>query len=142
MYDKTKEKDRVKFTMRRGSKHLRIAGLLEILLGAGSILAIQFLLGAGDSSVELTESAAKTALWDIILLYGFNGFKILAGLFGICLANRKSLLTVIFGVLLFFVQLVAFVQVKDDVTQIIINIVLLAIPYYYMHNAIRNYKDK
>ena len=127
--------------MRKGSKHLRIAGFLEILLGAGSIAAILFLLGADGSSVELTDGAAKTAFWDLILLYGFNGFKILAGLLGICLANRKSLFTVILGVLLFLVQLVAFVQVKDDMTQIIINLVLLIIPYYYLHTAIRNYKD-
>ena len=58
----------------------------------------------------------------------------IAGLLGICLAGRRSLLTVILGVLLFVVQLVGFLNTSGMV-EIVINIVLLVIPYYYLHNA-------
>lgn len=126
--------------MKNNSKHLRIAGFLEILLGAGSILAIRYLLGA-EGQVELSETAAKTALLGLTGLYAMNGFKILAGLLGICLAGKRSLLTVLLGVVLFFVQLVSFIQLKGGIPVILFNAVLLAIPYYYMHNAYKVYRS-
>ena len=126
---------------RGGKKHLRIEGILEIAVGVISILAIQFLLQSdADGAAALTDKEAKGALAHLALLYGANGFKILAGLIGICLANKKSVLTVICGGLLFLAQLIGFLQVGDDIVQIVINIVLLVIPYYYLHNAVKNFK--
>lgn len=125
-----------------GCKHLRIAGALEILLGLAAIAAIQGLLGAGwEFMPGLSEGAGKSALFSLFVLYGANGFKILAGLLGILLANRKSMLTVALGGLLFLVQLVNFLQIGKDMVQIIIHIILLVIPYYYLHNAWRNYRQ-
>ena len=37
--------------MRSGTKHLRIASVIQILLGAGSAVATYFLIGAGDVTV-------------------------------------------------------------------------------------------
>ena len=125
---------------RKGSKHLKIAGLLEILLGAVSILAIWMILGSGVT-VDTTGMDLEGALFGIIGLYAFNAFKVIAGLIGIALSNKKSVLTVVLGVLLFVVQLASFFQTGSGLIEIVINIILLAIPYYYLHNAVRNFKD-
>ena len=65
----------------------------------------------------------------------------LAGLLGLLLSKKKSLLTVILGVLLFVPQLIAFLHVKNDIALILVNAVLLAVPYYYLHNAYKNFKE-
>ena len=126
--------------MQNSSKHLRIASVLEILLGVGSIVFTQFLLGSGETG-GVAENQALAALMSVAAVYAFNGFKVLAGLLGLALSNRKSLLTVILGGLLFLAQLVSFLQVGSDMVAIVVSIVLLAIPYYYLHNAVLNYKD-
>ena len=64
-----------------------------------------------------------------------------AGLIGLALSNKKSILTVILGIILFLCQLVPFLQSGNGTATIIVNIVLLVIPYYYLHNAYRNYKE-
>ena len=56
-------------------------------------------------------------------------------------ADYADLLTVILGVLLFVVQLVGFLNTSGMV-EIVINIVLLVIPYYYLHNAYKIYRAK
>ena len=81
--------------MRKGSKHLKIASILVILLGV----------------------------------------------IGLVLSNKKSALTVALGFLLFIAQLAAFFQSGNGIVEIVINIILLVIPYYYLHNAYKNYKD-
>ena len=129
---------------RRGCKHLRIASILVILLGVISILAVQLLLGASEAETAagLSESALKSALAGIVAIYAMNIFKIIAGLVGLVMSNKKSLLTVILGGLLFIIQLAEFFQTGSSIVEIVINIILLVIPYYYFHNAVRNYKDQ
>ena len=133
-----------KETQRRGCKHLRIASILVILLGVISILAVQLLLGASEAETAagLSESALKSALAGIVAIYAMNIFEIIAGLIGLVMSNKKSLLTVILGGLLFIIQLAAFFQTGSSIAEIVINIILLVIPYYYFHNAVRNYKDQ
>ena len=129
---------------RKGCKHLRIASILVILLGVISILAVQLLLGASEAETAagLSESALKSALAGIVAIYAMNIFKIIAGLIGLVMSNKKSLLTVILGGLLFIIQLAEFFQTGSSIVEIVINIILLVIPYYYFHNAVRNYKDQ
>ena len=129
---------------RKGCKHLRIASILVILLGVISILAVQLLLGASEAETAagLSESALKSALAGIVAIYAMNIFEIIAGLIGLVMSNKKSLLTVILGGLLFIIQLAAFFQTGSSIAEIVINIILLVIPYYYFHNAVRNYKDQ
>ena len=129
---------------RRGCKHLRIASILVILLGVISILAVQLLLGASEAETAagLSESALKSAFAGIVAIYAMNIFKIIAGLIGLVMSNKKSLLTVILGGLLFIIQLAEFFQTGSSIVEIVINIILLVIPYYYFHNAVRNYKDQ
>ncbi len=129
---------------RRGCKHLRIASILVILLGVISLLAVQLLLGASEAETAagLSESALKSALAGIVAIYAMNIFKIIAGLIGLVMSNKKSLLTVILGGLLFIIQLAEFFQTGSSIVEIVINIILLVIPYYYFHNAVRNYKDQ
>ena len=127
--------------MRKGCKHLRIASIIVILLGIASIIAIRMLLGANVDTGDLSGTSFEGALGGLIGLYIFNGFKILAGLIGLLLSNKKSVLTVVLGFLLFICQLIPFLQSGNGMEEIIINIILLVIPYYYLHNAVKNYKD-
>ena len=124
--------------MRSGTKHLRIASALQIILGLGGILLTYFLIGQGD--ISNSGISAEHALLTLILTYCGHAFQILAGLFGLLLSKKKSLFTVILGVLLFIPQLITFIHVKNDIALIIINAILLAIPYYYLHNAYKNLK--
>ena len=80
-----------------------------------SILAVQLLLGASEAETAagLSESALKSALAGIVAIYAMNIFKIIAGL-----------------------------MTGSSIAEIVINIILLVIPYYYFHNAVRNYKDQ
>ena len=63
-----------------------------------------------------------------------------AGICGLALAKKKSLFTVILGVLLFVPQLVVFIHVQHNIALILVNAVMLLIPYYYLHSAWKNYK--
>ena len=127
--------------MRKGCKHLRIASVLVIALGVISIIGIRMILGSDVAAGELTGTQLEGALGGLVGLYAFYGFKILAGLIGLALSNKKSILTVILGIILFLCQLVPFLQSGNGTATIIVNIVLLVIPYYYLHNAYRNYKE-
>ncbi len=127
--------------MSNASKHLRIASILVILLGVISILALRGILGSDTAFSGLSEAEGKSALFGLTALYVLNGFKILAGLLGLLLAGKKSLLTVILGVILFVAQLWNFFQAGSEMVEIIINIVLLVIPYYYLHNAYKLFKS-
>lgn len=122
--------------MRSGSKHLRIASLLQIVLGVGLLLFTRFLAGEWDG----TGADGETALGILVVTYGGYIFQIAAGLLGLLLSNKKSLITVILGVLLFIPQLITFLHVQHSIPLIILNAVLLAIPYYYLHNAVKNFK--
>ena len=124
--------------MRSGTKHLRIASAIQIILGLCGILLTYFLIGQGD--ISNSGISAEHALLTLILTYCGHAFQILAGLFGLLLSKKKSLFTVILGVLLFIPQLITFIHVKNDIALIIINVILLAIPYYYLHNAYKNLK--
>ena len=124
--------------MRSGTKHLRIASVIQIILGAASLIAAYFMIGT-DAAAGIGIDP-ENALVILVLTYGGYIFQILAGLFGLLLAKRKSLFTVILGVALFIPQLVNFLHVQGDIVLIAINAILLAIPYYYLHNAYKNLK--
>lgn len=124
--------------MRSGSKHLRIASVIQILLGVISIISTYFLIGEAD--IEATGISAEHALTILIATYCGAAFQVLAGIIGLLLSNKKSILTVLCGILLFIPQLITFLHVQDNIVMIIINIVFLAIPYYYLHNAYKNFK--
>ena len=60
-------------------------------MGIVSILAVWMLLGSGEGTDGLSETAAAGAFFGVIGLYAMNGFKILTGLIGICLASESVL---------------------------------------------------
>jgi len=124
--------------MRSGTKHLRIASVIQIIMGIISLIAVYFMIGAGD--VTVSGAAPEKVLLVLVFTYCGYVFQVLAGIIGLLLANKKSLLTVILGVLLFIPSLISFIHVQQDIKLIIVNAVLLAIPYYYLHNAFKNYK--
>lgn len=124
--------------MRNGTKNLRIASIIQLILGVLSILLTRFLLKNGDMSTVNVEGGQ--ALMTLLATYAGAIFQILAGVIGLLLSNRKSVLTVVFGVLLFVPQLVTFFHVKNSIGLIILNAVLLAVPYFYLHSAYKNLK--
>lgn len=132
-------KERKEFNiMKKGN--LKIASIIQILLGVLSILAIQLLLKYGDVSAANMEG--KEALKVLMIAYGGVAFQILAGIIGLILANKKSIITIILGVLLFIPQALNFNYLSGDIVYMIINAILLLIPYYYLYSAFMNYKQK
>ena len=124
--------------MRSGTKMLRIASLLQIIFGLGYFLLARFLLGEGE--VVLGDLSGEDALMTVLISYGGCAFQVIAGLLGLALANRKSLLTVILGIALFIPVLANFLQTQGDVVTIIITAVTLVFPYLYLHAAWKNFK--
>ena len=124
--------------MRSGTKGLRIASLLQIIFGVGYFFLARYLLGEGE--VVLGDLSGEDALMTVLISYGGCAFQVIAGLIGLALANRKSLLTVILGILLFLPVLVNFIKTEGDVLTIVITAVTLVFPYLYLHNAWKNFK--
>ena len=124
--------------MSSGTKHLRIASVLQIVLGVSSILLTYFLAGEADETTILV--SGEEALWALVTAYAGGGFQVLAWLIGLALAKKKSILTVILGVILFIPQLLYFMHLDGNIGLIVFNIILLVIPYYYLHNAWKNFK--
>ena len=124
--------------MRSGTKGLRIASLLQIIFGVGYFFLARYLLGEGE--VVLGDMSGEDALMTVLISYGGCAFQVIAGLIGLALANRKSLLTVILGILLFLPVLVNFIKTEGDVLTIVITAVTLVFPYLYLHNAYKNYR--
>lgn len=121
------------------AKHLCIASVLLILLGAGSIAFTRFVLGNGDFS-NFPLGPEQALLW-LAGLYVLDAVKILAGLVGLLRAGHRALLTVVLGAIVFLAQLVSFLNCGGNVAAIVLNIVLLAIPYYYLHNAYKIFRQ-
>lgn len=125
--------------MRSGTKHLRIASIIQIISGAGSFIAAYMLMGFASSADIHVDP--KKALLILITTYSGYAFQILAGFFGLLLSNKKSVFTVILGLALFIPQIFNFYHAANSVPLILLNVVFLAIPYYYLHNAYKNLKD-
>ena len=125
--------------MRKGTKGLRIASIIQILLGTASVVATYFLIG--EATAANVNMDGEQALLALVITYAAAFFQILAGVIGLLLAKKKALLTLILGALLFLPQLIHFINVKDNIVLIIINAVLLAIPYYYLYSAYKNFKQ-
>lgn len=123
--------------MRKGTKHLRIASIIQIIIGIIGILITYYLIGEATIDID-----AKKALGILILTYASYAFQIIAGLFGLILAKKNSLFTVLLGLLLFTSQLIQFIHTNNNILYIIINIVMLIFPYYYLHNAYLNFKKQ
>ncbi len=129
--------------MRNGTKHLRIASMIQMILGLASIALTYFLVGELTSEdLVIAGISGKEAIGILFATYAGAAFQIIAGIFGLLLSKKKSIVTVIFGILLFIPQLLTFIHLDGNVLLIIVNIVLLLIPYYYLHNAYKNFKDE
>ncbi len=124
--------------MRNGTKLLRTAGFIQILLGLAVILSTYFLIGS--TSADSFSVPAEKALLLLTATYAGGAFQILAGIAGILLSKKKTLLTVIFGVLLFIPQLIVFLH-AEGLPLIVGNIVLLIFPYLYLRGAYKNWKE-
>ena len=125
--------------MRNGTKMLRIASLLQIFFGVAYFFFARFLLGAGE--VSLGDLSGEDALMTVLISYGGCAFQVIAGLIGLAFANKRSFLTVLFGILLFIPVLANFLKTEGDVVIIVITAVTLVFPYLYLHGAWKNLKN-
>ena len=96
------------------------------------------MIGAGD--ITYIGIDPEKALLILMLAYAGYLFHVLTGILGLLLAKKKSLFAIILSVLLFILQLISFIHVQHNIVFIIINVVLFAIAYYYLHNAYKNFK--
>ena len=111
-------------------------------MGAALIAGTFLGIGADTEFGGLVGLDPSKVLFGVSGMYAVNAFKVLTGLLGITLANKKSFLTVACGFICFIMQLSAFFQSGNGGLEIAVNVVLLVIPYYYLHNAWLNFKDK
>lgn len=112
------------------------------MLGAALIAGTFLGIGVDTEFGGLVGLDPSKVLFGVSGMYAVNAFKVLTGLLGIALANKKSFLTVACGFICFIMQLSAFFQSGNGGLEIAVNVVLLVIPYYYLHNAWLNFKDK
>ena len=121
-----------------GTKGLRVTSIILILMGLASILLTYFLAHEVDAS-DITVSSLEV-LKSLILAYASAGFQVLVGLIGLILSKKRSIITVILGIILFIPQLLYFMRLDGNFVLICVNILLLVIPYYYLHSAYKNFK--
>ena len=62
------------FIEKKANKHLIAAGILQILLGIGSIFALRWLLCEEGSFEGISGETAKSALFEIGYIYAANIF--------------------------------------------------------------------
>lgn len=110
--------------MKNGTKGLRLASVLQIILGISSIVVTYFLID--KVGINDIKNIGDSAIYSLIITYGLSLFQVIAG---------------IFGLLLFIPQLINFININGNIALIIVNIVFLFIPYYYLHSAYKNYKN-
>lgn len=123
----------------KGTKGLRVSSVILILMGVASILLTYFLAGEAEAS-DITVSESE-ALKSLFIAYASAGFQVFAGVIGFCLAKKKSIITIILGIILFIPQLLQFMHLDNNTILIAVNILLLVIPYYYLHSAYKNFKE-
>lgn len=125
-----------------GTKSLRIGAILEILLGAASIFAVRMMLGSDTAFAGSSLAEGESILYSVFVLYGLCALQIVAGLLGLLLSGKKSLLTLVLGLGLFLVQLIRFLHVNGNIPLILGNVILLLIPYLYYRGAYRNFRGQ
>lgn len=126
--------------MLKGSKLLRISAVLELIIGIASLLIVWFMVGSADFRALIKEDLASNVLLSITMVYGVHILEIIAGLIGIVKANKKSVLTLILGLIVMVINLVEYFTHNLDTMQIIIQSVSLIVPYLYLHGAFMNWK--
>lgn len=123
-------------------KHLKIAGILEILIGLSMIGLIQILLRHDASFLDLNPDGIREAFQSLLGLYALHVFEIVAGIFAIVKSKGRSLVIVICGAILFFLNLTELFLPGEGIGQIVVNVITLLVPYYYLHNAVKIYRNR
>lgn len=125
----------------RNSKHLKFAGIIEIVAGLAALAAIRGLLGP-----EVSENFSHSDAWFSFLGLGGSyivySFVMLAGLFGVLLAEKNSPAPVIFGLILILIQIIQTVQSQGNTGVMIANSILLLLPLYYFYHAFKLYRNR
>lgn len=127
----------------KGSKYLKVTGFLEILVGIASLAMIFWILKENPTEYNVFGSNVKDTLWVLVLIYAMAGFKILAGILGMIFSNNEkaSLFLEIVGMILILIGISSIGQYDFTIRNVIVNIVVLILPAYYLYGAMLNNKS-
>lgn len=125
--------------MLKGTKFLRVGAVLEIIVGAVSLLAVWGILGATTETFVPNETVGANVLLSAVAVYGIHIFEVVAGLFGLVRANHKSYVALLFGAVLFFSNFAQFFMYESaSVMETAIHAISLVVPYVYFQGAVMN----
>ncbi len=120
-----------------GKRILVVMSILEILIGVGFIVFMAYLFDQGPVTLFTYQIESDIATYAI---YGLGIFRILAGIIGLMFCNKKSLFTVILGILLVAAHCVNFGHGNIlGAYGIFATILILFVPIFYLFGAILNY---
>lgn len=128
--------------MNKNAKYLRIASVLLIIMG---VLSVALVLGILNAPEYLTEVKAngETVLKDVALNYAIVALYVVAGIVGLVLANKRSVVTVAFGVAVVLVQLwVCHNTTSTGIASYVANVIFLLPGVLYFSAALRSYGGK
>ena len=74
------------------------------------------------------------------IIFGLGYFLLARFLLGLALSNKKSIITVLLGILLFIPVLANFLKTEGNIAVIVVTAVTLVFPYLYLHAAWKNFK--
>lgn len=125
----------------KGAKLLKLAGILEIILGAASIGFTLWVMSQDLSKFNLVLMGAKfsaESFMGIAIVYGISIIQIVAGVIGVAFANRpeKAKLHIALAAIL---VVLAIITIKDISTAGLLDAVIpIIIPCIYMQGAVLN----
>lgn len=125
----------------KGSKWLKITGLLEIIIGCATILLTVWMLTQDGEFAIPSIAVGKEALWRLVIIYATGAIQILAGIVGFVLSNKpnKYKVCMFFGIVLILLTMYSFTTGEFTVEHFIYNVSLPAIvPAYYYYGALLN----
>lgn len=123
----------------KGKTILRITGILEILIGIGSLAMIFWILSSNEGTI-LGIEVAKSALLDLVMIYGRAGIQIIAGIAAIMFAGnaRKYKVLYFFGMLMILMEIYPYYHMEYSITNILSSILCTIVPAYYLWGAMKN----
>lgn len=124
---------------------LKIAGFLEIIVGATAIGMCCYVLGKDKMDVMIGSFlVSKDTLLLIFLILVLAIFQFIAGLIAIIYADSRKMADtcLMFGMILLFLQVLTLNKTERTFFQFIIDAIGLTIPFFYIYGASKNIKEK
>lgn len=126
---------------KNGAVALRIAGVLEIIIGIISIMLTMWILKDGtENQVVFGLNVAKEALLTLVAIYLLAGFRIISGFLAIIFSNKPkhSHFCLLLGCLLMIISITSMNKLDHSLDAVIFNYGLLLVPAIYIYGAVKN----